>query len=128
MDWFRQGQIAATSGSSLRKARTYFVGKCQEDHGVAIDSVAFGRGFKSGLNLMCTPEGLKELAAKGIKYQDTCENLSESSPVEAAVREKELADKVRDLEKEVSRLTRENLELKERLKAFETSSEERDEQ
>jgi hypothetical protein len=112
MDWFRQGQTAASGGQTLRQAKTYFVGKCQEDHGVPINAVEFERGFKSGLNLICTPEGLESLAAKGVKYQDTCETFNPHSDREPSFEEKKLSKQIKDLEREILKLKNEISDLK----------------
>src|SRR5690349_15022586 len=73
MDWYREGKNSAVAGITRKQAKTPFVDKCQEDHGVAVDFVEFDRGFAVGLNQVCTPEGLKRFKEKGIRFNETCE-------------------------------------------------------
>jgi len=117
MDWYHQGMVAATEGYTLKQGKTPFIDKCQEDQGIAMDSVAFERGFKAGLNKICTPEGLKALADKGIKYQETCENDDDSPLRQVPSQESVLKTKIGELEEEVARLKTQNSELEAELTA-----------
>lgn len=110
MDWYVQGKKSALDGFTPKQGKTHFIDKCQEDHGVAIDPVDFDRGFKSGLNKLCNPEGLEVLASKGIKYQQTCETHEDSLSNEKT-RAGELESKIQKLEAEISRLKAENERL-----------------
>lgn len=103
MDWYREGRTAALNGLTRKEGKTPFIDKCQEDQGVAVDVVAFDRGFANGLNKLCTPEGREALAAKGIKYQETCESHDDAVNLEQN-RKSELQERVNELEEEVARL------------------------
>ena len=94
---------AALNGFTPKQGKTHLIDKCQEDKGVAVDFVDYERGFKSGLAKLCTPEGLKALESKGIKYQRTCESYEDSMNAQET-RTGELERKIRELEMEVSRL------------------------
>ena len=110
MDWYLEGKKAALEGYTRKQGKTHLVDKCQENQGVAVDFVDFERGFASGLNKLCTPEGLKALAAKDIKYQRTCESHEDSQHAQKTGTT-ELEDKIKDLESEISRLKAENATL-----------------
>src|SRR5262249_49926059 len=107
MDWYVEGKKAALEGYTPKQGKTHYIDKCQEDQHVAIDVVDFERGFTSGLSKLCTPEGLKDLKSRGIKYQGTCEAHEDAQNFKKT-RTIELEDKVQELEAEVSRLKGEN--------------------
>lgn len=111
MDWYHEGQVAALNGFNMKQGKTPFIDKCQEDHGVAIDNVDFERGFKSGLNKLCSPEGFKALAAKGAKYQEICQNDEEAQAIMNPSPEQVLKNRVEHLESEIARLKKENVNL-----------------
>lgn len=111
MDWYVEGKKAALQGYTPKQGKTHFIDKCQEDQGVAIDYPEFERGFSAGLKKLCTPEGLKELEDKDIKYQRTCEAHEDLLKFQKT-RTSDLEEKVHNLELENSRLKTENEKLK----------------
>jgi len=110
MDWYVQGKKSALDGFTPKQGKTHFIDKCQEDHGVAVDVVDFDRGFTSGLNKLCTPEGLEELKDKGVKYQRTCDSHQDSLS-STQTRTAELEAKILKLEAEITRLKKDNERL-----------------
>lgn len=110
MDWFREGRKAALEGHTPKQAKTFFIDKCHEEHGVPMDNVDFERGYNNGLNQVCTAEGLEAFAAKGIQFRETCETFDDSKNLQKT-EVSELKDRIRELEAEVQRLKAENEKL-----------------
>lgn len=110
MDYYLEGKKAALDGFTLKQGKTHLIDKCGENKGVSVDFVDFERGFTSGLNKLCTPEGRRALADRDIKYQGTCENHADAQE-QTKTRAMELEEKVQSLQAEVARLKSENAKL-----------------
>lgn len=110
MDWYREGRKSALNGDIPKQAKTFFIDKCQVDHGVAVEYVSFERGFASGLDQLCSPESLEARAAQGLKYPPACES-HEDARVLQKTKVTELQDRIKELEAEVARLKAENAKL-----------------
>lgn len=120
MDWYVEGKKAALDGYTAKQGKTLFVDKCQEDQKVTVDWVDFDRGFSSGLIKLCTPEGLKALEERDVKYQGTCETLDDELS-HKKTRTSELESKNRKLEAEISRLNMVNDKLAAEVESLKTA-------
>ena len=72
MDWSSQGYLAAMDGKDKNSSLGYYQENCGMVHGVLPDEGGFDRGYRSGLEVLCTQSGGVELGSKGGNYRSIC--------------------------------------------------------